>query len=76
MGFYLGQVSSQLEMARRQLQCRSKVQEKARVIVCCSGVAEITWVENLKAFQGRRGSRDGLCTRVEDEAAGWRLDIL
>lgn len=35
-----GQVNSQVEMDRDS--CRSKVQEKVRVIVSCSGVAEIT----------------------------------
>lgn len=52
-----GQVSSQVEMDRDTR--RSKVQEKARVIVSCSGVAEITWVENLETFKGRRGGGMG-----------------
>lgn len=55
MGFHLGQVSSQLQMGGRQLPCRSKVQEKARIIVSWSGVSEITWVENSTPFEGRRG---------------------
>lgn len=42
MGLHLGQVSSQLEMGGRQQQCRSKVQEKERIIVSWSGVSEIT----------------------------------
>lgn len=41
-GFHLRPVSSQLEMARRCLQCGSKVQEKAGVIFGRPGVAEIT----------------------------------
>lgn len=41
-------------MARRQFQCRSKMQKNARVIVGCFGMAELTGVENSKPFEGRR----------------------
>lgn len=76
-GFHLRQVSSQLEMARRCLQCGSKVQEKARVIFGRPGVTEITSTENVKPFEGSRGGWWGMGGwALQDKAAAWGPDFV